>query len=72
MIELLSVVLHPGACWMDVYVKDPTGTKRKIEVKWFAKEKSDIPPAMWWESVVAEVEEQRANEAAKRAGRLLF
>lgn len=72
MIELRSVVFHRGQSRMDVYAKDTEGVMRKIEISWFAREKTDLPPETWWDSVVAEVEYQRAHDLEKRSGRLLF
>jgi len=72
MIELRSVVLHTGQNRMDVYVLDSEKVMRKIEISWFAREKTDTPPTAWWDSVVAEVEYQRAHDLEKKSGRLLF
>jgi len=69
--QLRHIVLHPGKYRMEVLVVDPDGKSRLIEVQWFAKAQTDVPPSNWWEMVVGEVEVQRANERAAAQGRTL-
>ena len=71
MTKLLSVVLHPGKQRLEAVVEDVAGVRRHIEYTWVAKERSDLPPEGWWESVQAEVEFQRVVENEARLGRTL-
>jgi hypothetical protein len=70
--KLRHVVLHPGKYRMEVLVEDPDGKARLIEVSWYAKAQTDVPPANWWEMVQGEVELKRAEELAARQGRTLL
>lgn len=69
--QLRHIVLHLGKYRMEVLVVDPDGKPRLIEVQWFAKTQTDVPPSTWWEMVVGEVEMQRAAERAAAQGRTL-
>lgn len=69
--RLVSVSLHLGQSKMDVIVIDDQNHRRSIQFSWLAKEKTDVPPSHWVESVKGEIEYQRSEEVAEAAGRKL-
>ncbi len=70
--KLRHVVLYPGKYRMEVLVDDPDGKARLIEISWYAKVRTDVPPVTWWEMVTSEVELKRADDLAAKMGRTLL
>ncbi len=69
--RLVSTSLYLGESRMVVIVDDDQNHRRSIQFSWLTKEKTDVPPAHWWEAVKAEVEYQRSEDLAEATGRKL-
>lgn len=55
---LRAAVYHEGACRLEAVVDDGAGWRRRIDVSWFAREASPLPPADWFQMVEGEVRYQ--------------
>jgi hypothetical protein len=71
-IEVISVVLHPGKNKADVFARGHDGVIREIALSWLTRVPRDRLPDNWLEVVEGEVVQQIANDAAEKAGRTLF
>lgn len=70
MTKLLWLVWSEGKQLLEVTVEDPTGKRRRIDVKWKSRGHSPVPPN-WWSMVEGEVEFQRSDELERASGRAL-
>lgn len=70
--KLVYVVLHLERPRLDVVVTDTEGYRRKVAVRWLAKQPGSTPPADWPQMVDEEVRLQVAEDKARASGRLLI
>lgn len=69
--KLIFAVLHLRKNKMEVVSEDRTGRRRKVDVSWLSKEKTNSPPVFWPESVEGELDYQDSVEFEKARGRFL-
>jgi len=70
--KLRFVRLYLGKSKMDVALDDPLSEKpRLVKYNWKALEAKDVPPDIWHEAVLREVQHQRGLEHRRRTGRAL-
>lgn len=56
--RLVAVRLRKGEQRLDAFVRDERGKAYKIPYKWLAKEKTDVAPASWCDTVKAEFDQR--------------
>lgn len=71
MIRLVSAVVYDKLQKLECLVQDDDGKLRRINVSWRSKDPKPLT-SVWWQTVVAEVEEQRTQELQKKTGRIIF
>lgn len=70
--KLEFVRVYLGEQRMDVRVHDPSiNDSRVVVVNWQAGESTDVPPEVWYETVLGEIDFQRSRELKRAEGRLL-
>jgi hypothetical protein len=64
MIVLHSLRLHLGKQRLDAFVR-VDGVLRKIEYRWKTREKTDTPPAEWFDLVKEEARQQHVKSGSR-------
>jgi hypothetical protein len=69
--KLIIAVLNLGKSKLETISEDRVGHRRKIDVTWLAKEKTNSPPVFWTESVEGEHDYQISYDFNKSQGRII-